>query len=383
VIGLLRYLAGRDPGREAGQARREAPFSHAADLGSPEIARDPHRAYRRLREEGEVMFLPRHGFWIALSHQAVTSAFAQPALFSNAPYDPIDAVLLAADPPDHGAIRKAVSRPFGSEALARAEAAARDAALSLLRPRLDVVAGYGLPLSRAVTAHVIGFEEGVADQVAAREDALQDDPARIPKLIAYLDALAHRSTMYRQLRADEHDLLGEAQCRGLVRLMWLAGTVTTERVITRCVLECLLNPDLGRLLREQPELRASFVEEVLRLYPPEHLAPRQARVDAVLGGVAIPAGGILQLCTAAANRDPKRYEEADRFVVSRGERGHFAFGHGIHACVGARLSRRVIAAALSALLDASNEFRPVKPLGQIEWFHTMTALTPKRLEIAL
>jgi cytochrome P450 len=343
---------------------------------------DPYTAYRRLREEAEVAFLPRHGFWIALSHQAVRSAFAQPATFSNAPYEPIDPVLLAADPPGHGDIRRAVSRFFGGKMLNGAEAEATRVASSLLRPRLDVVAGFGLPLSRAVTSHVVGFDEGVADHLASREEAFGTDPSSLPKLIAELDAVAHRSAMFRHLRAGEGPLSAEREARSLVRLMWLAGTVTTERVITRCVLQCLADPALAAALRETPELRPGFVEEVLRMYPPEHMVPRRTTADTVLAGVPIPAGSPVQLCTAAANRDPARYRDADAFLISRSDRDHFTLGHGIHACLGGPLARRIIVAAVSALLDTSPGFQEVAPLEAGDWLASATTLTPRRLEIA-
>ncbi|HEX8578704.1 MAG TPA: cytochrome P450 [Allosphingosinicella sp.] len=361
--------------------RRSAAFAAAVDLEDPAVRSDPYSAYRRLRKEGEVLFLPRHGFWIALSHRAVRNAFSQPDLFSNAAYQPIDTVLLAADPPSHGAVRKVISRHFGGRMLTLAESEAKTVAVSLLRPRLDVVAGYGLPLSRAVTGLVIGFDEGVADHLAACEEALKDDSDALAKLIAELDSVAHLSAMFRRLQADEPGALDEAQCRSLVRLMWLAGTVTTERVITRCVFKCLEDSALAETLRQQPELRGAFVEEVLRLYPPEHMVPRRTTADAELGGVVIPAGSLVQLCTASANRDPQRYAQPDDFLLERGDRDHFTLGHGIHACLGGPLARRIIAVALSSLLDAPGKFRAAAPLQGTEWLATATTLTPRRLEI--
>jgi cytochrome P450 len=336
-----------------------------------------------LREEGEVLFLPRHGFWIALGYGAVHAAFSQPALFSNEPYEPIDAALLANSPPHHGAIRKVVSREFGSEKLRSAALAAQSYSRSLLKPQFDVVSDYGLPISRHVTSLMIGFDAGVTEQVIEMEDALSRDPAPIPKLTAALDALAHRSAMYRRIRSDEPQLVSEEQCRSLVRLMWIAGTMTTERVITRCVLECLLNRGLGERLREQPELRAPFVEEVLRLYPPEHMVPRLTTADVALGGTLIPRGSVVNLCTAAANRDPSRYPKPNELDCNRSERGHFSFGSGIHACVGAPLSRRVIGAALSTLLEPGVRVEPTGPLSQLDWLHTVTTLAPRRLEVTL
>ncbi|HEY7809192.1 MAG TPA: cytochrome P450 [Allosphingosinicella sp.] len=361
--------------------RRSAAFADAVDLEDPAVRADPYSAYRRLRKKGEVLFLPRHDFWIALSHQAVRSAFSQPTLFSNAAYQPIDTVLLAADPPAHGAVRRIVSRHFGGRMLNLAEAEAKKVAASLLRPRLDVVAGYGLPLSRAVTCLVIGFDEGVADHLAACEEALRTDPHALAKLIAELDSVAHRSAMFRRLQADEPGALDEAQCRSLVRLMWLAGTVTTERVITRCVFHCLEDSTLANALRQRPELRGAFIDEVLRLYPPEHMVPRRTTADAELGGVVIPAGSLVQLCTASANRDPERYAQPDDFLIERGNREHFTLGHGIHACLGGPLARRIIAAALSTLLDAPGGFGAAAPLAATEWLATTTTLTPRRLEI--
>jgi hypothetical protein len=361
--------------------RRHASFAQTLDLDAPSVRADPYSAYRRLREEGEVLFLPRHGFWIALSHDSVRAAFAQPDLFSNAAYAPIDTVLLAADPPAHGAVRKVASRHFGGRMLNMAEAEAKKVAASLLRPRLDVVAAYGLPLSRAVTNLVIGFDEGVADQLAAREEALKTDPDALTKLIAELDLVAHLSAMFRRLRSDEPKLLDEAQCRSLVRLMWLAGTVTTERVITRCVLQCLENPAVAEALREQPELRGGFIEEVLRLYPPEHMVPRKTTTDVELGGVTIPARSLVQLCTAAANRDPRRYAEPDAFLIDRTDRDDLTLGHGVHACLGGPLARRIIAAALSALLDTPGAFYAAAPVVKTKWLATVTTLTLERLEI--
>lgn len=104
------------------------------DFDAPAIARDPFPHYDALRAAGPVHFLARHNVWIVLGHDEVQWVFTRPDLFSNRPYEDVDAVLLAADPPDHTDIRRLVTPYFSRDVIERLGAFAADRAVSLLRP---------------------------------------------------------------------------------------------------------------------------------------------------------------------------------------------------------------------------------------------------------
>jgi cytochrome P450 len=342
------------------------------DLGAPEIARDPFPHYEELRRAGSVQFLAKHNAWLVLGHEEVQFAFAHPNLFSNQPYDEVDAVLLAADPPAHPPVRRIVMRYFSPAALDELCAFAETHAVSLLKPQMDVVRGYGLPLSEAVAAHLIGFDDAAVDEIRAAH-------AEAPELGPYtraLDRIAERATMYPSLRNEG---LGDAETRSLIRLLWLAATTTTERVIARCVLGLLQHPDVARAVAQDHALIPAFVEEVLRLHPPEHMVPRLTTEAVPLGGTTIPAGALVYLSVAAANRDPAKFEAPSMIRLDRPPVRHFTFGLGIHHCVGATLGRREIATSVRTLLIHAPGFRAVQPLETIEYWSTMTANAVDRL----
>ena len=91
-----------------------------------------------------------------------------------------------------------------------------------------------------------------------------------------------------------------------------------------------------------------MVEEALRYATPVQLLFRQAQEDTVLGGVELAKGSIVLPCYAAANRDPRRFEEPERFDIDRNTQGHLAFGLGVHFCLGAGLARLEARVALEA-----------------------------------
>ncbi|HEV2865230.1 MAG TPA: cytochrome P450 [Allosphingosinicella sp.] len=357
---------------------RPAPL-HLAD---PAVARDPFPHYEALRRRGgSVQFLAAHDYWIVLGHEECRAAFDSPRVFSNGPYAPVDAVLLAADPPRHTPVRKLVSRQFSAEALGRLSDSAGELARSLVRPELEVVEEFALAVSRRVTAELIGFEAAAsADIVAAYEASLTaEDP--LAAFIVEIDRLAERARLFHAWRhAGAHDL-EEAELRSLIRLLWLAGTTTTERVITRAVLRLLQHPDLRAAVTADRALLVPFLEEVMRLHPPEHMVPRLTLEPVRLGGVDLPQGAEVRLCVSAANRDPAAWEAPAAIRFDRRGRRHFAFGGGIHQCLGAPLARRVAAAALGALLDGAPQLRALEPLEHIPYFATETALAPLRLRV--
>jgi hypothetical protein len=282
------------------------------------------------------------------------------------------------DPPKHGPLRRIVSRAFGGETLRRLEALAGETARTLLRPEMDAVAEFARPLSRIVAADLIGFESAARASIERVEDSPSTDT--FARTCAQLDSVAELAAMFARLAEDGRDLLGPEEVRSLVRLLWLASTATTERTIAHCVLRLARDPELHRALRDEPALVPAFVEEVVRLHPPENLIRRIAAGETELEGVAIPAGAAVNICLAAANRDPARFEAPAELRLHRSSPGNLSFGSGIHHCVGAPMSRKVVSAAVLALLRHSGQPRI---LGEVEWTHAALVLAPRVLRVAL
>jgi 6-deoxyerythronolide B hydroxylase len=105
------------------------------------------------------------------------------------------------------------------------------------------------------------------------------------------------------------------------------------------------------VLKADPTLWPNAVEEVLRLYAPPETTTRFAAQDVEIDGVSIPAYSMVLVAGAAANRDPARFPDPDRFDVRRDTKGHLTFGHGIHHCLGRPLAMLEGEVALRSLFE--------------------------------
>jgi cytochrome P450 len=334
------------------------------NLDDPAVADDPFPHYERLRAGGPVQFLRRHEAWIVLGHPELQTVFARPDLFSNRPYEDVDAVLLAADPPDHTAIRHLVAPYFRREVIERLAAFAAARAAALLAPRLDIVRDFAEPLSEAVAQQLLGCDD--ATVTAIRAAAVH--AASFEQFTTALDGLADRTDIYARLRADG---LGDAQARSLVRLFWIASTKTTERTIAQSILQLLLHPEIRAAVAADDRLIGPYIEEVMRLHQPEPMLRRRSTQAVPLGGALIPADAMVLLCLTAANRDPRAYEAPAELRLERAQPRHLTFGHGIHHCIGAMLGRAEVSAAVRALLRQAPQFRAAQPLDRVPYVANM------------
>lgn len=350
----------------------------ALDLGDPRIAVDPWPHYEALRRRGAVHYLARHDFWMVVGYDEVKAAFDRPELFSNAVYDDVDAVLLAADPPHHTPIRRAVSRLFSGDALARLTAFAEAEAERLANGEIDIVGDYAAPFTRRVAAELIGFD---AEALASLRTVLTPETP-FAETVERLDRIAERALCYDKFRQAEYGGFSDREARSLIRLLWLAATTTTERTIVHGILRLLGSAGLRERVTADPALLPPFVEEVLRLNPAESLIRRVATGPTELGGISIPGGASVQLCLAAANRDPARFPDPAAIRLDRPPKQHLSFGFGLHFCPGAGLARRLVPVALAALLGRPG-LRPLEPLDRLDWIATRSTLVPRRLRMAL
>lgn len=353
------------------QSSRLPPAS-TIDLRSPAIAADPLPHYETLRRDGPVHFLSRHDAWIVLGYDEVRAAFSRPEQFSTQPHERVDAVLLGAAQEEHAPIHRIVSSHFSVDALQMLTAVAEERAASLLEPELDIVAGLAQPLSDAVAARLLGFDADAADAIRQARIEARD----LVPLTRALDAIAHRAAMYRLLMEAG---ISARDAASLVRLLWLAGTIATVRIISSSVLRLLRDQSLRRAIEHDHSLIPAFIEEVLRLDPPEHFFPRVTTERVELGGVEIPAGETVFLCLAAANRDPEKYEASGELRLDRLNTRHLTFGHGLHHCIGATLARQEVAIAIRTLLTRAPRFAAAEPLDSLGYHSTMSARVLKRL----
>jgi cytochrome P450 len=140
--------------------------------------------------------------------------------------------------------------------------------------------------------------------------------------------------------------------------LFAAGQETTVRLFGTALQRIGDDQDLQQRLREHRELVPNFVEECLRIESPVKGDFRLARVTTELGGVKIPAGATVMVVNGAANRDPRRFDQADEFQVERADaRRHIAFGHGAHTCPGAPLARAEGRITIERLLERMDNIR--------------------------
>ena len=121
--------------------------------------------------------------------------------------------------------------------------------------------------------------------------------------------------------------------------MAAAGSETVTKLVGNAVVLFHRNPDQWAKVREDPSTIPNAVEEVLRYWAPSQYQGRYSMVDSTWHGTTIPKHKPVFLITGAANRDPRRYDDPDRFDISRDPGLAVGLGHGLHVCLGAALAR--------------------------------------------
>jgi cytochrome P450 len=150
-------------------------------------------------------------------------------------------------------------------------------------------------------------------------------------------------------------------------LIVLAGGGTTWRQLGITFYALLNHPEQFEALKADRSLAGKVILEAARWHPTDLVFPREATKDATLEGVDIPKGTMLHLCLGSANRDPSRWEDPDRFDISRPIQRSVAFAAGPHSCLGQHVSRQEMVAALNAVIDRLPNVRwdPSKPRAKL------------------
>jgi len=377
------------------------------------LVADPNPYYEALRTKCPVQREPHHAVMMVTGYDEAVEVFHDAQRFSSCvsvtgPFPgfpvplegddvtdlieqhrdelPMSDQLPTLDPPTHTAHRALLMRLFTPKRLKENEdrmAALADRVLDafLTTGEGDIISGFAAPFTLLVIGDLLGVpeedQEEFLDTLRRQRphgDAAVGSTGDGELGHSPLEFLYHRFAQYieerrREPRADVLSGLATAtfpdgtvpEVADVVRVaanVVSAGQETTVRLLSAAVMILAERPGLQEWLRADPGRIGNFVEETLRMESPVKGDFRMSRVATEVAGVEVPAGTILMLVNAAANRDPRRFSDPEVFDAERpNARHHVAFGRGIHTCPGAPLARAEARVAIERLLARTGEIR--------------------------
>jgi cytochrome P450 len=372
------------------------------DLRDPAFWRDIHAPLRAARTIHPIAVMPS-GERLALGYDEVrfvlrdprfrsTDLLARSGVRSGRLHEWWSTVMFSTDPPVHTRLRRLVSRAFTPRAVDDMRPLIRDIADGLLdrvveQGHMDVLHDFAHHLPIKVIGTMLGVPEGDYPTFASWTTTLGrafspviDDALRqqLEQAICGLDDYVDRLIDERRRRPgddllsqliaaeEDGDRLSVDELIAMVENLLFAGHDTTRGLLSIALPLLCDHPEQLDRVRSHQQLMAAAVEEILRYEPPVMGGAREAaeRIE-IAAGVTVDEGERVSISVAAANRDPRAFDDPDSFDIGRTDKSKLAsFGQGIHYCLGAALARTEAEVALRRLLDRC---RSIEVTAALEW----------------
>jgi cytochrome P450 len=385
----------------------------ALDAADPAFAADPYPAYARVRETTPVFHRAGDPLWYVTRFADVHAGFRdrrlgttflhrytpeELALAANIPVwrDPrwthFQAFerweLLNLEPPVHTRLRRLVTEAFTPRAVENLRESIVSRARGLLAEgretgSIDLVGSYAQQFSLGIICNLIGVSPDDRDTIRRLSDdtitmyepAVDEAQQEVANRAAG-DFRAYLLQVVKERRAHptddlmtalidatvEGERLTDDQIVSTAMVLLMAGHEATVNATSNGVAALAAHPDQWRMIRRGEVAPRAAIEEILRFDPPLQWFGRWVLEDGVeIAGTPIPLGSRVALVLGAANRDPRRYPDPDRFDITRTDTAHLSFGGGIHFCIGAPLARMELETTLTELARSEDELVVLPP----------------------
>ena len=377
----------------------------STDLSSAQFNSDPYPVLAELRDMGPVVFHSELDRYLVTGFRGCAQALGDVSRFDSGALvdffrDHFGGITMEAlDDTRHDRMRGVWAKDFQRDTLDRRRTVVAEVVEEFTVPfaervrageAVDAFATMTRGIPTLVMTRLLGLEDerwpeyaGWCEAMGRMSEGLRDPSPRGDELVASshaatanLNAHLREVIVERQrkpVRSSDlisrmvHDEFGktmaEEEMVASATQLLFAGTETTSKLMATTLVALAEHPDQRNRISNDRSLVPQAVEEVHRWRTLTQVIPRQACADdSAIQGVPIPRGASLELLTGAANRDPARWVNPDRFDIERSYRGHLGFGFGMHVCLGLSLTRLEAQIWLDRILDLLPEYQVAAPL---------------------
>lgn len=391
----------------------------------PEFLANPHPIFQMIREQERLQWNEAMEIWIMARYEDVDALLMHPRMSadrasatnrlaqiaeqerSEEDFGPFARVntMLTSDPPEHTRLRRLVSKAFTPRAVENLRPRIQDIVDGLLdqaeaKGSFELVMDLAYPTPVTVIAEMLGVPSSAladfkrwSDAIVATlgdqtDEVLTDARNSIQEMVEYLKGfIAERRKQPRDdlisgliAAEDEGKVLSEDEIMATTMLLLVAGNETTTHLISNATYALLQNRDQWNIIRDDPSVIVSAVEELLRYDGPVTATARVAMEDIEIAGGTIKKGDMAMGILSAANRDPAKFENPNQLDVRRNIPEHLGLGDGIHFCLGAPLARAETQIALGSLIQ---RFPNLKQESEPEWGGTFIIRGVEKLQLSV
>ncbi len=356
----------------------------------------PELRWAEQRERCPIAFTERRQrTWLPVRYDDLSEIAHDVERFSSrditvvSPFDqPINDIMpvppISSDPPLHTWARRLLLPAFGPSAIEQMTPITRGLAVSLIEEHFsdgggDAAADYARHIPVRIIAQMLGIPMEDEDTftgwvVRTLQNGFQNIDGAMDALgemtMYFSGKIAERRAMAQGTRPDDvltmlieaetEEPMSDSHLLGSVFLLLIAGIDTTWSAIGSSLWHLATHPDDQQRLRDEPSLMSSAVEEFLRVYSPVTMA-RYVTQDTEFNGCPMREGDKILMAFPAGNQDPEMFEDAGQVRIDRQKNRHFAFGAGIHRCLGSNLARMELKVALETFLERVPTFELADP----------------------
>jgi cytochrome P450 len=339
---------------------------------------DPYDTYRALRDNAPIYHSEKYDFYALSRHADVLAAHLDPGRFSSEYGLTVDMLLqkkrlgsnmmIMMDQPGHTQLRRMINQAFSRRTVEGLEPLVTETVKSFLdalgqRSQFDLIADFAALFPVEVISLMLGVPGPDRQQIRHWVDAMLSREAGSPQMtsegmVASIELATYLLELVKEKRQTPDDRiisrlievratgpdgverrLSDDDVAGFSVLIAGAGSETVTKLIGNGAALFEKHPIQWKLVLDDNEAIPGAIEEILRFNPPSQYQGRFTTEDVHFEAGMIPAGSPTLLLTGSATRDPRAFERADEFDISRGAQAALAFGHGIHTCLGAWLAR--------------------------------------------